>query len=309
MWGEPVPHPDFPIVPRALVPGDRVRVVAPSGAFDRALFWRGLGFLAGRYRVEFDRSLFERHQGYAGADERRRAELAQALTDPGVAAVIAARGGYGLTRILPQLPLAALVTAPRWIVGFSDITALHVEAMRRGVASLHAANVTGLGRGDAVARAEFIAALEHPGARREVAGLTPWVGGCAAGPLVGGNLTLLFTCAAAGRLTLPPGVVLVLEDVTELSYRIDRMLTALLDAGVFERVAAIIVGELLDCPAGSFGVSAAEVVRERLARLGVPLVAGFPCGHGSDNLPLPLGRRVLVDATRGVVVLNAEASP
>ena len=94
--------------------------------------------------------------------------------------------------------------------------------------------------------------------------------------------------------------MLVIEDVTEQSYRIDRMLTALLSSGVLDRVSAIIVGDFTDCPSGRFGITAQDVVRERLGTLGVPMVAGLPCGHGPANVPLPLGCSARVDAARGV---------
>src|SRR5262249_3182499 len=161
-----------------------------------------------------------------GSDERRRQELARALEAPDVAAVIAARGGYGITRIASDVDFGALRRAPKWLIGFSDVTALHLEALNAGVASLHAHHATGVGRGDAHARAHWLDALEHPLRPRELSGRA-LRRGRVRGPLVGGNLTVLFTCAVTGRLQLPPGCILALEDVTEASYRIDRMLSAL----------------------------------------------------------------------------------
>ncbi len=275
--------------PPALRPGDRVRIVAPSGPFDPALLWRGVGFLAERYRVELDRALFSRQGFLAGSDQRRADELNRALLDPHVAAVIAARGGYGLLRIIDRIDLTSMARAPKWFVGFSDATALHVALARHGVASLHAHNACGLGRGDAHARAAWVDALERPELSRRIDGLDTWQAGRARGPLFGGNLTLLFACSAAGRLRVPDGALLVLEDVTESAYRIDRMLTALETSGAFDRVAAVLVGELTDCPTGPHGVPALDVMRERLCRLGVPVLAGLPFGHGRNNCPLPLG--------------------
>jgi len=291
-------------IPPPLTPGSHIRVVAPSGPFDRTLVLRAIGFLSERYRVEFDWSLFDREGMFAGSDERRLDELSSALTSPKVAAIVMARGGYGLARILPRVDIAQLRESPRWFVGFSDATALHVEAARLRVASLHADNLTGLGRGNGPARSQWIAALEQPMARRTFTHLETWSRGQAVGPLVGGNLTLLFTCAAARRLVLPRGSILVVEDVTESSYRIDRMLTALLTSGALEPVAGVVVGELTDCPPGRFGVSAQEVMRERLAVLGVPVVAEFPCGHGLQNVPVPFGCNAAVDANRGTLVFN-----
>lgn len=262
-----------------------------------------MGFLSERYRVEVDRGCFVRHGFLAGTDERRRDELNAALADPDLSAIVAARGGYGFGRIAASIDLAALARHPKWLVGFSDITALHVEAARIGVASMHAHNAAGLGRGDAHARAAWIAALEAPETPRSFDDLELWYGGSAEGPLFGGNLTMLFTCAAAGRLSPPPGALWMLEDVTESAYRLDRMLTALIDGGAFDRAAGVIVGELTDCGPGIHGVPALDVLRERLGTLGVPVLAGLPMGHGRHNAPMPLGLGARIEGRRLTVSL------
>lgn len=290
------------IRPPPVRPGDRIAVVAPSGPFDRTLVLRGLGWLAERYRVSHGSGLFAREGFLAGTDERRLAELNLALRDPEIRAVIAARGGYGLTRIAHALDMGALRRFPKWVVGFSDVTALHVEAAAAGVASLHADNVAGLGRGDAVSRAQFTTALETPEVPRRFENLETWSSGVASGPWFGGNLTLLHACAAAQRLKMPTGCVLLLEDVSEAPYRVDRMLSALVSGCALDNVAAVVVGEFLDCPPGRYRVPIEKVLRERLCALGVPVVARFPCGHGRHNVPVPLGLRATVDATNGVVL-------
>ena len=191
------------IIPPALRPGDLVAVVAPSGPADEVLVWRGLGWLAGRYRLRYDRGVLARAGYLAGSDARRCEELCAAFADPEVRAVLAARGGYGLSRFAHQLDWAAFAASPRWIVGFSDVTALHVEAARAGVASVHGPNVTGVGRSNARARASLLAALEEPLAPRAYDRLRVLHEGAAEGPLFGGNLTMLHACAAAGRLQAP----------------------------------------------------------------------------------------------------------
>ena len=286
------------IYPQAPLPGDRVRVVAPSGPFDRALCLRGIAWLGERYRVAFDWSMFERTGYLAGPDARRLDELDAALADPETKVVVAARGGYGLTRILGRAKLSSLLDSPKWMVGLSDVTALHVECARLGIASLHAHNCAGLGRGDARARAAWRQALENPTATRVFDGLATWHGGSALGPLFGGNLTVLFTCAAAGRLKVPDGAVLVLEDVNESAYRLDRMLTALLSAGALDRVSAVVVGDLTDCPSAPYGVPPEETVRSRLLELRVPVLAGLHFGHGRENVPLVLGAPARVEPSR-----------
>jgi muramoyltetrapeptide carboxypeptidase len=248
--------------------------------------------------------MFERAGFLAGADERRLAELNQALAAPGVRAVVAARGGYGLTRIAHRAAWAGFVREPKWIVGFSDVTALHVEAQRVGVASLHADNLAALGRGDARARSRWLSALEGPPASRRFEGLSCWQSGTASGPLAGGNLTVLATAALAGRLALPHGAVLAIEDVTEASYRVDRVLSALFAGGYFDRVAAVVVGDFTDCSSAPHGVPVEHVLRERLATLGVPVVAGLPFGHGGSNEPLHFGVTARLDAAAGRVELG-----
>lgn len=277
------------LVPPALRPGARIRLVAPSGPFDRTLVLRGVAWLSQRYRVELDWAAFARSGFLAGSDARRSGELRDALADPNLAAIVAARGGYGASRIAHALDFSVLRSHPKWIVGFSDVTVLHVEAARHGLASLHAHNAAGLGRGDEQARTAWLDALERPLQVRTHDALETWVSGAATGPLFGGNLTLLTTCAAAGRLQPPPSAVWFLEDVGESPYRIDRMLTALRIGGHFDGATAIVLGEFTDCPAGPSGVSVQSVLRERLSDLGVPVLYGVRAGHGRHNVPLHLG--------------------
>lgn len=287
---EPLLHPP------ALRPGDTIAVVAPSSPFEHALAWVGLGWLARRYRVRFDRGLFSRRGYLAGDDDRRRDELARALSDPDVKAIVAARGGYGAQRFAHQIDWAQAAARPRWLVGFSDITALHIELARAGVASIHACHVTSLGRGDARARDAFLRALENPESPRAFGPLLTLRAGFAEGALFGGNLTVLHASAAAGRLVVPEGAVLLLEDVTERPYRIDRVLSTLEVGGHLARASAILLGDFTDCHPGPDRVSIERVLEERLTRLGVPVVAGLPVGHSLRNEPVVLGGRARVTA-------------
>lgn len=287
--------------PPALRPGDTVAVVAPSGPFEHAPAWRALGWLSERYRVRFSRGLFASDGYLAGPDPRRRDELAAALIDPEVRAVIAARGGYGASRVAHGLDWSAFANSPRWILGFSDITVLHAEATRVGVASIHGPNLTTYGRSDAKSRAAILHALEHPADARTFRGLSVVHKGAATGPLVGGNLTLLHACAAAGRLAIPEGAVLLLEDVSERPYRIDRMLASLSAGGYLARVSAVVLGDFTQCEPGPEGTTFESVLRFHLGALGIPVVAGVPVGHGPLNEPVVLGAeaRVVAQGTEG----------
>jgi muramoyltetrapeptide carboxypeptidase len=252
--------------------------------------------------VVFEPDLFAQDGYLAGTDERRLRELDRFLSDPDVGAILAARGGYGLLRIAHRADWAMLRRHPKWLVGFSDTTTLHLEALRAGVASLHADNVGGLGRGEA-AQSAFVRALEAPTEKRVYGGLSSWAVGRAAGLLVGGNLSLLASAAQAGRLMLPRGALLAIEDVSEAAYRVDRMLTALIVGGHLDGIAGVVVGDFSECPP-SRGIAVETVLRERLETLRVPVAAGLPIGHGESNEPLSLGIGARLDASEGTLTVG-----
>jgi muramoyltetrapeptide carboxypeptidase len=296
-----------------------VAVVATSGPPPLDRLDAGLAVLKGRYRVVEAPNLRQR-QGYlAGDDEARFDGLRSALLDPTVRAVFCARGGYGLTRLLPRLgQLApALRGDPKPLVGFSDITALHLWAYGIGVRTIHGPVVTQLGGLGPAPVADLFARIETSEPAPSWTDLEPLAvtQGRLHGPLVGGNLEVF--SRFLGTPYLPPldDVVLVLEDVDERPYRVDRLLTHLEQARVFDRVAAVLVGEMTRCddpptvPSGpevvrSPGgprVFAVEVLRERLARLACPVLLGAPVGHGAVNAPFVHGGDVELDVARGTL--------
>lgn len=235
--------------------------------------------------------------GYlAGTDESRAAVLGHAMRDPEVSAIIMARGGYGVTRILDALPWDDFAKAPKHLIGFSDITALHGVANARGVRTIHGPNVTGLGRSiTAAERLSLIRCLE--GGALEPWTLKPVRAGAAAGPMVGGNLAIVEAMAAGGRWSTPEGAILVLEDVTERPYRIDRMLSALLLGGHLQRAGAIVFGGFTQCDAGPDGTTVAEVIADYTAKLAMPIYTDGPFGHGAPNFAFPLGAEAQLAGT------------
>lgn len=276
-------------LPAPLAAGAKVRIVAPSGPFDEAPFERGVELLAGRYAVEWDPSVLGRRVGYlAGTDRERREELQRALDDPELDALWLARGGYGLGRIVGELDWTGFRQHPKWFVGFSDGTLLHLALAAQGICSLHAANVTGLSHLPAADCATTFDLLEGrsgtPLAARRLDGEgtpVPRV------PILGGNLTVLFTEVAAGRAPRVRDHFVFLEDVTETSYRVDRMLTAL--RPLLGESAGIVLGDFTDCSPGRFAVSVESVLHERLLDLGVPVLTVSGVGHGERNHPFVHG--------------------
>lgn len=285
-------------VPEALRPGDCVAVVAPSSPFPRAQTLGGLAWLAQRYRVSIHADIFSSTGYLAGDDERRAGELARAMKNPEVRAIFAARGGYGVTRIVSRLPWDEFAKAPKWIVGFSDVTALHCMAIARGVACLHACNVGGFGArfpGAVAARSSLMASLERPSAARVWDGLRAVRAGDARGVLFGGNLALLCAMAAANALVVPDGAIVLLEDVTERPYRVDRMLTSLFEGGHFARASAIVFGEFSQCDPGPDGVTIDDVIADRARITSIPMYANAPLGHGDRNESITIGATAELD--------------
>jgi muramoyltetrapeptide carboxypeptidase len=291
--------PDGFLVPPALVAGSRITIVAPSSAFPEEEFEAGVAWLRQRYDVLLPPGLRRRHGYLAGTDAERLGELTHALERDDVAAVFAARGGYGATRILDAVPWHHLRRAPKWLVGFSDITALHLRAQLNGVCSIHGPNVTTLPRAPRATRERLLAACEGTPLSLPLGeALRTFVGPetVVRGRAVGGNLSLVQALAASAGLPEIEDAVWFIEDVTERPYRIDRMLTSLLPT--FRRARAVIFGSFSQCEPGPDGVSVADVLRDFSARLACPVWVDAPFGHAPENHSLRLGAEVLVCSTR-----------
>ena len=292
------------IRPPRLRPGSRVAIVAPAGPVPREPFAAGAAILGARYALVHDDRIFARSGFLAGSDDERAGELLRALADPTIEAIVGARGGYGLMRIVDRLDGAVLARAPKAIVGFSDVTVLHAWATRAGVVSIHGPVVTQLSKLPAEDASALFALLESPAPPPSVTGLRALHPGRAEGRLVGGNLEVLTRLCGTPWAVGLEGAVLLLEEVGERPYRIDRQLTHLALAGAFAGLAGVVVGELSGCvEKDGSGPDAEAVIAERLARLGVPVVAGAPVGHGARNRALPLGARVQLDAGAGSLLL------
>ena len=302
--------------PGRLRPGSRVAVVAPSGPNDPGLVAAGCQVLAGwGLAVEVAPNALAGHPdlGYlAGGDASRADDLQRAWLDPEIEAVLCARGGYGAQRIADQLDWAAMAAVPPKIfTGFSDITALHEAfAVRLGVPTLHAPNVGG---GSFTTRPEAQQGLRRalfdpdcPDARVLACDGGEWlVPGRAAGVTAGGNLSLLATGLgtadgrqAAGSGGGFAGCILLLEDVHEECYRLDRMLTQLLRAGALDGVAGIALGTWVDCGPAE---AVRQVMRDRLGGLGVPVAWGLGFGHLAPQPTVPLGVPAELDSGAGTL--------
>lgn len=295
--------------------GDTVAIVAPAGPADPErlalvpALYRSFGLQARVYPGCHERC------GYlAGDDDLRLADLHAALADRDIAAIHCVRGGYGCMRLLDRIDRSLVRSAAKLLIGYSDVTALHALWAGVGLASLHAPMAAsdmllptrtpshdqdrdalfamlrhGLRAGD----------LLHAEPHTDTAALH--VAGRAEGPLIGGNLSLVAALLGTPWAWQPEGAILFLEDVNEEPYRLDRLLTQLRLAGVFDAVAGVVLGSFSEsaCPLGLLR----ELLRPLCQRRGIPLLGGWPAGHGTPNRPLPLGLRVRLDADAGHIEL------
>lgn len=281
-----------------------VRVVGPSSPFTRERLAQGIDRLvtAGFEVIGDEEVLREGHAYLNGDDDERRRELQEAL-DSDVDVVWLARGGYGLTRLVSSLKMPA--SAPV-MVGFSDATALHGWAWRAGVRTVHGPLLTTVADEPAESFGHLLDVLRGQAGGKSHGPLTELAPGKVSsveGRLFAGNLCVLTHLLATPAWPDLRGAVVVLEEVGERPYRIDRMLTQLLMSGALEHVAAVVLGHLTRCdePPGSSrpAPTAAEVFAERLGGLGVPVLAGLASGHEAPNLPLVVGGRVRLEGHGG----------
>jgi muramoyltetrapeptide carboxypeptidase len=261
-----------------------------------------MGFTVALARGAYDRS------GYlAGSDENRANQILRFFTDPEVAGMICARGGYGSLRLLSLIDFERVRRHPKVFVGFSDATVLlSAFYQRSGLVCFHGPMVTTLGR-EAGPSAEALEAAVVGGRQLRIScadGETIRAG-TATGPVCGGNLTVL--CHLLGTPFAPTfgGHILFLEDVGEAPYRIDRMLTHMRLAGVLQGVRGVVLGDFENC--GTPG-EVHRIVDQAFAGERVPILAGLSAGHGKTNLTLPIGPTATLDADRRVLAYQEEAT-
>jgi muramoyltetrapeptide carboxypeptidase len=267
--------------------------------------------------------LRQRRGFLAGSDRQRAEDLMGMFLDPRVKAMVCARGGYGSARLLPLLDYRAIRQHPKIVVGYSDITSLHLALLKQAnLVSFHGPmlssdfvkegcpEVTVQGFLRTLMQAAPAGSICQGYEGGTVSVLRP---GRASGPLLGGNICLI--CAALGTPYLPSfkNRVLFFEDLDEPPYRFDRMLTQLLNAGLLGQVAGIGIGINRNChdpkarKGGEYRQSLEDVLRDRLRPLGVPVVSGLPFGHVPWNATLPVGVRATLDGDRGDLRIEAPA--
>ena len=300
-------------VPPYLQAGDTVGVLAPASKVSYEDCAPGLRILRhewGLHVIECQTLWSDYHQ-YAGTDQQRRADLQELLDNPDVKAILAARGGYGCSRILDGLDFTAFLQSPKWLVGFSDLTVLLSHIQSLGYAAIHGpmvktmANTGGEEALHTLREALFGGTLDytipgHPLSR----------GGIASGPVTGGNLCLLAHLIGSPSAVDMGGTLLFIEDIGEYLYNIDRMMIQLKRAGQLQKLAGLIVGrftEIRDNTEPTFGKTAYEIIAEHVQAYDFPVCFDFPVGHVPDNRTLPVGMSATLEVSESSTRLRYHA--
>lgn len=293
--------------PLPLRPGDEIRIVSPASPILEEKLTFATSWLEDRgYVVTRGKHLLDSQAYLAGSDADRAADLNEAFSDSKVRAVLCSRGGYGCARLLPHLDLGMMARSGKMFMGFSDVTTLHLALNQLGLATFHSPMAITL----SVPREPWVIesfekCLEggDPVPEGSPVG-TCVVEGTAEGPVTGGCLCLLTDSIGTQFPVDPSGKILLIEDVDENPHRVDAMLTHLVNGGLLDEVAGIVVGEMTGTDERSdptIGPRAwREIVRDILGPLGKPLIIDFPFGHRKAGmLTLPLGIRARLDASLG----------
>ena len=288
------------IQPPYLKAGDTVAIVAPSGilknrttevkqAEDLLKSW-DLNVVIGEH-------VFSKDNHFAGTDAERYEDFQKAMNNPTISAIWCARGGYGTVRILDKLDFTELRKKPKWLIGYSDITALHNQFHNEGFESIHALMCTSLTK-DLVDIEESITtfkkAIFGETLSYTLKGTDYNRAGTVTAPLVGGNLTMLHTMLGSKTSIDTSGKILFIEEIGEYKYHIDRMLQSLKRAGYFDNCAGVLVGDMSKMRKNTtlWGTSVEQLILDALAEYDFPIAFNMPAGHEKDNRAMILGRTI-----------------
>lgn len=299
------------IFPENLQKGDRIRIVAPAGKVQKDKVLPGIELLQDiGYEVLIGNHVFDRDFQYAGTDLQRASDLQEAISDPKTKAIICARGGYGSVRIIEKTDFVPLLKNPKWLVGFSDVTVLHSVLNKLGIASIHGAMPAFFTDKNKPSKSflSLIELLSTGKSQFEIASHPLNRAGICSGELVGGNLSLLYSLQGTRWQTDTSGKILLLEDLSEYLYHLDRMMQNLRLARQLQNLAGLVVGGFtaMHDNESPFGKTAYEIIHEAIRDYHFPVCFDFPSGHIPKNMALMLGANYRLEPGNTCVLKRIE---
>jgi muramoyltetrapeptide carboxypeptidase len=299
------------IIPPYLKPGDRIRIVSPAGKVQKDKILPGIELLMEEgFDIIIGKHVFDKQFQYAGTDQQRASDLKEAINDPVTKAILCARGGYGTVRTIERLDFSAILRNPKWLVGFSDVTILHSVLNKLGIASIHG-SMPGFFLENKKINRSFLSLIELIStgrSRNEIAGhLLNRKGTCIA-ELVGGNLSLLYSLQGTPWQLDTSGKILIIEDVGEYLYHLDRMMQNLKMAGQLRNLKGMVVGGFTEMKDNEspFGKTASEIILEAVSDYDFPVCFDFPVGHIPKNLAVMFGGQYQLDVSEKVRLTRLE---
>ena len=275
------------IRPPFLKKGDKISIVAPAGPLKNGALKNVLGDLENAgFEVEIGSNVWNTAGYFAAKDGQRLEDLQSAIDDLDSRAVLCARGGYGSTRIIDQLDISTLEQNPKWLIGYSDITAVHLKLNTAGIESVHGPMGTSFARNGAqVSTSAMLELLQGKVPEIDAPYSSLNRIGTASGPIIGGNLALLVDSLGTKDELVSDNRILFLEDIGEPVYKIDRMLTQLHRSGKLEKLKGLAIGDFSEVDSEKWK----QVIMERVAGFGFPVAFTFPIGHEPHNMPVVIG--------------------
>ncbi|MCI9608235.1 MAG: LD-carboxypeptidase [Muribaculaceae bacterium] len=299
------------IIPQPLKQGDKVVFVSPAGNVKSEFVEKAAELLRERgWDVSIAPHALGKYGTYSGTDSERFADLSAALADPDIKAIFCSRGGYGVVHLLERLDLLPLRSNPKWLIGYSDISALHALLNRHDIASIHAPMAKHLSTFDAedyYSQALFgILEGNMPEYTLEPHPLNR--PGTVSGQLIGGNLAVLADLIATPFDIFEPGAILFIEDIAEPIYKTERILYQLKLSGALGRLGGLIVGQFTDYKPDTEGTTMESMIAEIVKDYSYPVAFNVPVGHVDENLPLVESAPVTLSVTPDSVVISQKSA-
>lgn len=296
--------------PPLLKPQDKVAIIAPAGRLNKEAVLENKKQLENwGLQVQMGKYCFKDHYKFSAPDAQRLKDLQSVLDDPSIKAVFAARGGYGITRFMDQINWKTFINKPKWLIGFSDITALLFHLQTKGIASIHGPMIQSLDKVEKRSLRAFRSTLfEGKGTLQGSHRFNK--AGEIAGRLLGGNLTLinhLICTDSFPKLDKDP-IILFIEEVGEALYQIDRLMIQLKRAGILSKIKGLVVGQFSELKEDKviFGMDAYEIIQEKMQEYDIPIAFNMPIGHDRKNEALVIGAPAKLSIEQNKAILDWE---